>query len=163
MTERTSENDFFVVRAIRADETRALRHQVLWPHKARMEDCVIDIDHEAGAIHLGAFDRSDCLVGICSLFETGSSKIDGAYQYRLRAMATSPLVRGKGAGKAVVLEALRRVAALGCDVLWCDAREVALGFYERLGFERIDEWYEVPIIGPHQFMYFRFSDNEPCS
>jgi hypothetical protein len=56
----------------------------------------------------------------------------------------------------LVEEAKRRIADMGYDVLWCDARKVALGFYERLGFDRIDEWYEVPLIGPHQLMYVRF-------
>ena len=85
-----------------------------------------------------------------------SSKIEDKKQYRLRAMASLPEVRGSGAGKMIVQEALRLVEAKGMEVLWCDARKVALGFYEKLGFERIDEWYEVPKIGPHQFMYYRF-------
>jgi hypothetical protein len=38
--------------------------------------------------------------------------------------------------------------------LWCDARKVALGFYEKIGFQRIDEWYDIPPIGLHQFMYY---------
>lgn len=146
----------FEVRAIRADATRSLRHEVLWPHRERMEDCVIDIDGRADAIHLGAFDASDRLVGVCSLFAMRTEKLHDDCQYRLRAMATSPAVRGQGAGKAIVLEALRLVAEMGYDVLWCDARKVALGFYAALGFDRIDAWYEVPLIGPHQLMYYRF-------
>jgi ribosomal protein S18 acetylase RimI-like enzyme len=56
----------------------------------------------------------------------------------------------------LVEQALSIVESSGYDVLWCDAREVALGFYEQLGFERIDEWYDIPNIGKHQFMYYRF-------
>ena len=119
------------------------------------KDCVIDIDEREDAIHLGAF-LDDQLVAVCSLFEMHSSKIEDKKQYRLRAMASLPEVRGSGAGKMIVQEALRLVEAKGMEVLWCDARKVALGFYEKLGFERIDEWYEVPKIGPHQFMYYRF-------
>lgn len=140
---------------ISAEATRPVRHRVLWPHIEQEKDCVIDIDEREDAIHLGAF-LDDQLVAVCSLFEMHSSKIEDKKQYRLRAMASLPEVRGSGAGKMIVQEALRLVEAKGMEVLWCDARKVALGFYEKLGFERIDEWYEVPKIGPHQFMYYRF-------
>ncbi|MDP4953397.1 MAG: GNAT family N-acetyltransferase [Flavobacteriales bacterium] len=144
-----------IVKQIRSEETRAVRHRVLWPHIEQEKDCVIDIDEREDAIHLGAY-LDQKLVAVCSLFEMHSSKIEDKKQYRLRAMASLPEVRGSGAGKMIVQEALRLVESKGMDVLWCDARKVALGFYEKLGFERIDEWYEVPKIGPHQFMYYRF-------
>ncbi len=153
---RPMKNAEFTVRTIAAEDTRLLRYRVLWPHKARMEDCVIDIDGRGDAIHLGAFDAEGRLVGVCSLFEMATPKLTDDCQYRLRAMATAPEVRGQGAGAVLVEEAKRRIADMGYDVLWCDARKVALGFYERLGFDRIDEWYEVPLIGPHQLMYVRF-------
>ncbi len=146
----------FRIRQVAPEETRELRHLVLWPHKQRIEDCVIDIDHRADAIHLGAFDSSDRLVGVCSLFEMPTPKLPDQRQYRLRAMATHPEVRGQGAGADLVREALRLIGGMGYNVLWCDARKVALGFYDRLGFERINEWYEVPNIGLHQLMYKRF-------
>ncbi len=153
---RPMKNAEFTVRTIAAEDTRLLRYRVLWHHKARMEDCVIDIDGRGDAIHLGAFDAEGSLVGVCSLFEMATPKLTDDCQYRLRAMATAPEVRRQGAGAVLVEEAKRRIADMGYDVLWCDARKVALGFYERLGFDRIDEWYEVPLIGPHQLMYVRF-------
>lgn len=145
----------FSVRRITAEETRPLRHLVLWPHLHDVASCVIDIDHREDAFHIGAFDR-DRLVGVCSLFEMHTPKLPDAQQYRLRAMATHPDVRGMGAGKVVVDAALSAVQSLQKDVLWCDARKVALGFYTRMGFDRIDQWYEVRNIGPHQLMYYRF-------
>ena len=94
-------------------------------------------------------------MGICSLFATETEKLPERAQYRLRAMATHPDVRGAGAGRAVVDAALEQVRKAGAELLWCDARKVALGFYDRLGFERIDEWYHVPNVGPHQLMFYR--------
>jgi hypothetical protein len=38
-------------------------------------------------------------------------------------------------------------------VLWCDARLVAVPFYEQLGFKKFEDVYEVPLIGPHHFMW----------
>jgi len=130
-----------------------MRHVVLWPHRPRVEDCVIDIDHREDALHLGALMNGE-VVGVCSMFEMATPKLVHAKQQRLRAMATHPDVRGSGAGAALVREAIAQARKRGADVLWCDARAVALGFYAKLGFHVIDEWYEVPIIGPHKLMYF---------
>jgi ribosomal protein S18 acetylase RimI-like enzyme len=69
--------------------------------------------------------------------------------WQLRGMATDPAVRGTGAGRALVAEGLRRVAALGGDLVWCDARAAAAGFYERMGFRVVTEPYEISPIGPH--------------
>ncbi len=147
----------FTVRLVSPEATRRLRHQVLWPHRSNISDCTIDIDHRSEAFHLGAFDRSEKLVGVCSLFEMSTPKLHDRRQLRLRAMATAPEVRGMGAGAAIVNEALRLAGGMEYDVLWCDARKVALGFYAKLSFERIDEWYEVPMIGLHQLMYHRLN------
>lgn len=145
----------YTIQRIDQLDTRPLRHLVLWPHREKMEDCTIDIDHRVDAIHLGAFDEQRRLVGICSLFEMQTPKLAAPRQYRLRAMATHPDARGTGAGALIVHAAIETVHAMGYDVLWCDARKVALGFYAKLGFDRIDEWYDVPNIGPHQLMFYR--------
>jgi predicted GNAT family N-acyltransferase len=64
-------------------------------------------------------------------------------------MATDPAVRGSGAGRALVEEGLARIAARGADLVWCDARVAAAGFYERLGFVVVTGEYDKPGIGPH--------------
>lgn len=142
------------VRQITAEGTRALRHEVLWPHIENLEDCIIDIDERKDAIHLGAFHKGR-LVSVCSLFEMNTPKLEFENQYRLRAMATHPDCRGLNAGKSIIEYALKLLADKSYDVLWCDAREVALGFYGKLGFDFIDEWYEVPNVGAHKLMYKR--------
>lgn len=148
----------FSVRLIPPESTRRLRHEVLWAHRPHISDCVIDIDHREDAIHLGAFNDQERLVGVCSLFEMSTPKLMGDRQLRLRAMATHPSVRGMGAGAAIVNEAIRLAGGMGYDLLWCDARKVALTFYAKLGLDRIDEWYEVPAIGLHQLMYYRLGN-----
>ena len=42
--------------------------------------------------------------------------------------------------------------ARGGDLLWCNARVVALGFYERLGFVAEGPEFEIVPIGPHFVM-----------
>jgi predicted GNAT family N-acyltransferase len=69
--------------------------------------------------------------------------------WQLRGMATEAAVRGSGAGRAMVEDGLRRVAERGGDVVWCDARVSAVGFYERMGFTVVTDEYDKPGIGPH--------------
>ncbi len=142
----------FEVRQIAAVQTYPLRHKVLWPHILKEEDCIIDIDNREDAIHLGCFQGEE-LVSIGSLFQMSSSKVVAKTPYRLRAMATDPSWRGKNAGKELILFAFDLLRKRKVDVLWCDARKIAVGFYTSLGFEMLPEEYEVPRIGPHYFMW----------
>ena len=142
----------FEVRAIESPLTRPLRHRVLWPHIKQESDCIIDIDERADAIHLGTFD-GDRLVSVGSLFAMNTQKLDFTYQYRLRAMATDAEYRGKDAGRVLIETAIAKLKGITAEVLWCDARLHATGFYEKLGFQKLEEVYEVKNIGPHQFMW----------
>jgi GNAT superfamily N-acetyltransferase len=141
------------VKIISSELTHSLRHRVLWPHIEFEDSCIIDIDHREDAIHLGTF-ADNRLVSIGSLFAMKSPGLDHEKQYRLRAMATDPEYRGTGSGKLLVEFAIDHLRSKGVQVLWCDARLKATGFYQRLGFSIIEDVYEVPLIGPHQFMYF---------
>jgi predicted GNAT family N-acyltransferase len=140
------------VKQIAAADTKSLRHLVLWPHIPNEEDCVIDIDERPDAIHLGVFE-SGSLVSIGSLFEQVSPKLGFTRQVRLRAMATHPDVRGKQHGRLLVEHALLLLKKKDYEVIWCDARLIAIGFYSSLGFHILPEVYDIPRIGPHQFMW----------
>ena len=64
-------------------------------------------------------------------------------------MATDPAVRGSGAGRALLADGLDRVAARGGDLVWCDARATAAGFYERSASPSSPSEFDKPGIGPH--------------
>ncbi len=142
----------FEVKRIHPNEARSLRHRVLWPHLATLEECVIDIDLREDAFHLGTFD-GDRLVAIGSFFQMSSPKVESAFPYRLRAMASDPDYRGKGCGRLLVEKGLIILKEKGADVLWCDARLGAVAFYQSMHFEALQEVYEIPRIGPHLFMW----------
>ena len=140
------------VRRISAAETRQLRHRVLWPHLSSTEVCVIDIDDREDAFHVGVF-ADERLISIGSFFAMDSPRLSMHPQYRLRAMATDPEFRRQHAGDTLIQFALQELGLRGVAVLWCDARLVAVPFYEQLGFKKFDDVYEVPLIGPHHFMW----------
>ncbi len=54
--------------------------------------------------------------------------------WRLRGMATAEEARGQGVGRAALDAVVAHVRAEGAVRLWCNARDVALGFYQRAGF-----------------------------
>lgn len=147
----------FEARSIAAAETRSLRHRVLWPHKPSPDVCTIDVDEAEHAHHVGAFDAQGEHVGVCSLFHQRSDRFPEALPvddgvYRLRVMGTLPEVRGRGAGAAIVRYAVKWSREQGAVWLWCDAREVAFSFYERMGFKFVSEGYHVPELGHHRMM-----------
>ena len=144
-----------IVKRITSNDCKPLRHQVLWPHILLEKDCIIDIDSRKDAIHLGVFNEEK-LISICSLFKSENEHFPNRKNsYQLRAMATSPNSRGINAGKLVVQEALRVLKEVNSDLLWCNAREVALGFYTKLGFSIEGDFFDVKNIGPHKVMYVK--------
>jgi predicted GNAT family N-acyltransferase len=139
------------VKQISALDCYTVRHQVLWPHK-HFDDCGIDIDNQEGAFHLGTY-SGEKLLSIASFFKQSNSKFTYSKQYRLRAMATVLEAQKKGAARLLIQSAIELLKAQQQELLWCDARIIATGFYEKLDFLTLGESYEIPIIGTHYLMY----------
>lgn len=137
---------------IQSKQTYPLRLEVLWQHKNNLEECGLDIDEIETTFHVGAFKNGE-LVSVGTFLVQQNEKFEEKYQYRLRAMATSPKVRGENFGKEVIDFALKELKIREVELLWCDAREVAIGFYEKMGFNILGDFYEVPMIGKHKLMY----------
>jgi GNAT superfamily N-acetyltransferase len=139
-------------RFIEPAETQSLRHRVLWPHLSSSEVCVIDIDNREDAFHVGVF-QGETLISIGSFFRMLSPRLVEQNQYRLRAMATDPDYRRMHAGDHLISFACEELRNRNIGVLWCDARLVAVPFYESIGFSKFEDVYEVPLIAPHHFMW----------
>jgi predicted GNAT family N-acyltransferase len=107
-------------------------------------------DDDPSTLHLAARTPEGQVVGVVRFHPAPCPWRDDARSaWQLRGMATDPAVRGTGAGRALVAFGLRRVVELGGDLVWCDARAAASGFYERMGFRVVTEQYEISPIGPH--------------
>ena len=141
----------FLVKEIRPKDCYSIRNQVLWQHKS-FDDCGIDIDDQSDAFHLGAY-KGDKLICVASFFKQSQAKFLEKNQYRLRAMATLSSAQNTGAARTLLNTAFQILKEKGQDLLWCDARIIATGFYEKLGFEKLGEPYLIPIIGLHYLMY----------
>ena len=79
--------------------------------------------------------------------------IDPAQIWLLRGMATLPEVRGLGYGAALVRSGCSYVASHHGTKLWCDARETAAGFYNKMGFKIKGNRFDIPPTGLHYRMW----------
>jgi predicted N-acetyltransferase YhbS len=116
-----------VVEEVAAGVTYPLRGAVL---RAGRPVAIIG-DDDPTTFHLAARTAEGQVVGVVRFHPNPCPwRPDAHAAWQLRGMATDPAVRGTGAGRALVVEGLRRVSALGGDLVWCDARQAAVGFYE---------------------------------
>src|SRR6185369_10778696 len=115
------------VRVITAGETLPLRQRVLRPGRA-IAAAQFSGDDAPSTRHFGAF-RDGRLVGIASLFLVELPEQPGLAARQLRGMATAPEARGMGFGRALVLACVAFTRENGAQLLWCNARTPAAGFY----------------------------------
>ena len=135
---------------IKAIDTYPIRHKMLRP-SGTMEDCMFQGDHDELTFHLGAFvDKK--LVSVASFYFEKHPAFSEAYQYRLRGMATLPEYQGQGYSSALLRTAFPVIKQNQCSLLWCNAREKALGFYKKVGFNATGELFSIPNIGKHMLM-----------
>jgi thiamine transport system ATP-binding protein len=121
-----------------AAETHPLRAAVL-RNDTPSRDVVLAGDDEPTTFHLGARDRDGRLVGISTWLARPLPGGDGSPGVQLRGMATAPDVRGRGFGDALLHAGIARARSAEPEaVVWARARDTALGFYRRRGFEVVE-------------------------
>lgn len=133
------------------EATIPLRLRVLRPGGTEA-DCHFPSDLVPGGFHVGTLLHEAC-VAVGSFSPEGHEQFEARHPFRLRGMASAPEVRGSGAGRLLLEHAVEVLAQRGCDLLWCNARAVAIPFYERMGFSGVGPLFDIPGIGPHQVMY----------
>lgn len=136
------------VKKITAQDTYPLRIEVLRKNIDLPHEFEGDLDNST--IHVGVYDENQ-IVCIGTFMEKGIHDLKGK-QYQLRGMASSPEARGKGYGKLLLSFATNELKKLNVDFLWCNAREVAVKFYEKNEFLIIGEQF-INKAGPHYKMY----------
>lgn len=119
----------------------ALRNAVLRSPLGRTLDDE-DLDGEDKQLHFGIMGPKDKLLACIS-----AKKLDGNH-YKLRQMAVSFDYQRQGLGSKLLCNAERELVKNGALVISLHARESAIKFYEKLGFQCVGElFFEVGI--PH--------------
>lgn len=123
---------------------------MLRPH-GTLEDCIFQGDSDELTFHLGAF-VDQKLVSVASFYFERNAIFTEPYQYRLRGMATLTEFQGQGLSSALLRTAFPVIKQNQCTLLWCNAREKAMGFYTNVGFKPSGEIFSIPTVGPHMLM-----------
>ncbi|GAD00353.1 GNAT family N-acetyltransferase [Agarivorans albus] len=111
------------IHIISAEQTLAIRQQVLWPSHD-LAFCRVPED-DTGE-HYGAY-LNGKLIMVASLFTSGN-------EIRLRKFACLPEHQAKGYGSKMLNYMVEQQAGKPLTSFWFDARCSAIGFYQRLGF-----------------------------
>ena len=128
------------------DEHLDLRFRVLRKNQPRESAHYRGIDVDERTRFLGAF-IEEKLVGCATL------QVDpkNGCKYRIRGMAVEPDYRNRGIGTKIV-EKLKVVAKKEKTGIWCNARIKAITMYERCGFKKVSDVFEIKPIGLHYDM-----------
>lgn len=118
------------VTQINWQDTIPIRHQVLWPNKAP-QFCMVEGDEQA--LHFAVM-VDQKIVCVASLYIDNKSA-------RLRKFATLHLFQGKGVGSCMLNHIIKSLKQQGINYLWFDARESAVDFYKRFGFNASGELF----------------------
>ncbi|MBM7553014.1 GNAT family N-acetyltransferase [Thalassobacillus pellis] len=140
-----------VVRRIEPEMTYPLRHRILRPHQD-YKACIYKTDKDDFTFHIGAFMQGK-LISIASFYLENHTDFSANKQYRLRAMATIPEFRNKGAGSRVIRFAENIIIDQGVNLLWCKGRTSVQEYYKKLGFRTHGNVFDYPPIGPHIVMF----------
>ena len=142
------------VRDLAPEETHDLRRRVSADGRADVPTFHHPLDDSPGAWHLGVVDAGGAVVGISSYYRVPCPSRPGVEPaVQLQFMAVAPVLQRHGAGSAILAEALRRLRREGIRLVWADARDVAIPFYERFGFVTIDGTGHTPGSGrPHHLI-----------
>lgn len=140
------------VEDVPAEATHDLRWRIL---RERRPGAVVVFpeDDRPGAFHLAVRDNAGTIVAVASFSEEPAPYRPGRRAVRLRGMAVDWSAQRHGLGRLLVSTVVERLRRNGVEVLWCNARDSAAGFYARLGFEVVGDGFVLPESGiPHHVM-----------
>ena len=139
------------IRKIDALATYPIRQLVLRQGKP-LESCCFEGDNLDNTFHFGLFVK-DLIVGIISLFNCKNSNFKSENQIQIRGMAVLEDFQKQGLGALLVKHAEKLAIENNYDIIWFNAREKAVPFYNKLQYQSIGDAFEIQDIGPHYIMF----------
>ena len=120
------------LRTLALEETFALRRAVLRGGDPTAE-VLVATDALTHCRHLGAEDDGQVIATVTA-FPCDPPGREHPAAWQLRFMAVDPAWQGRGIGHRLLQALLRDLADVGAELVWANARDSALGFYETAGF-----------------------------
>ena len=134
-----------------ADKVRALRHSELRKGQDFSTTSYLK-DYKADTFHMACI-VDEKIVTCATFYPEKSINIKSDNAYRLRGMATDSNFQRKGYATSLMNESFKELKKRDCNMVWCNARLVAVGFYKSSGFKITGELFDIAEIGPHYYMY----------
>ncbi len=138
------------IQNISSIDTFLVRHPVLRVGKP-IESCVFDGDNLPSTKHFG-LNIKEKLVGVVSICENNNTIFNIENQFQIRGMAVLPEFQKKGFGEDLVKHCESYVKNVNGTIIWFNARENAVLFYEKLGYNKIGNPFSIADIGIHYLM-----------
>lgn len=145
----------YTIKQIQAQEAYTVRHPVLREGKP-IESCSFPNDDLISTQHFGLFVNKK-IVGVVSLFQNKNATFSAENQWQIRGMAVLPHFQKKGFGRKLISHCEENIDSKNA-VIWFNARENAVPFYEKLGYKKIDKAFLIESIGLHFVMYKEFNN-----
>lgn len=139
------------IQEISARETFEVRHPVLRKDKP-LDTCYFEGDDLETTHHFGAF-QEEKLIGVVSVFQIKNNLFFDKNQLQVRGMAILDGFQRKGIGELLLAEVEKFTSNNNISLLWFNARENAIGFYEKKKYKKIGTKFDVAGIGFHYLMY----------
>jgi len=131
--------------------TYAVRHPVLRGGKP-IESCFFEGDDLKTTNHFGLFvDKK--IVGVVSVYTNKNTNFKADNPFQIRGMAVLATFQKKGFGELLVHHCENYVREQNGDLIWFNAREIAIGFYEKLNYVKYGESFLIADVGIHYIMY----------
>ena len=139
------------INKVDAERIRPLRHSELRKGQDFSATSYLK-DYEEGTFHMACI-VDDKTVTCATFYPEKSNKIKSDNAYRLRGMATDSKFQRKGYATDLMNESFKELKKRDCNMVWCNARLVAVDFYESAGFKITGKIFDIAEIGPHYYMY----------
>ncbi len=140
-----------IAKKILSSEVLPLRQLILKPHLT-LKQCILPEDDLTTTVHTGIF-YFEKLVSVATFMMHSHPQFTARFPYRLRGMATAEKFQRQGFGAMALQNGIHCLEQMNCDFLWFNAREKAIGFYEKFGFQISGPVFDIQGIGPHKIMY----------
>lgn len=143
----------YTISILPAESTYPLRSSVLRNGKP-FSQCVFEGDTDATTYHFGCL-LDHQVVAIVSCYAKSHDLFNEKKAFQVRGMAVAAENRGKKMGEQLLLHVEKHLQDTCCEpfLIWLNARENALGFYQKMGYQVKGTAFEVVGIGIHYLMY----------
>ena len=138
------------INKVDAEKIRSLRHSELRKGQDFSTTSLLK-DYEEGTFHMACI-VDESIVTCATFYPEKFIKIKSDNAYRLRGMATDSNFQRKGYATDLMGESFKELKKRDCDMVWCNARLVAVDFYKSVGFKITGELFDIAGIGPHYYM-----------